>query len=169
MFQILELKLISDIFVIPLSFLIQLKKPIKNAKTVLVSLLLKTGVKCRLSSCLLFDICHSKSATSPREWYTYKNKKAVSKSHCRILNKNIDYYCFLNIIFLMVLKRQWYIALIKEIIRLKKLAIDQVGSCRITQKFMEDSYISKRKCTLMIFFHEQQSDFRKAVMCNIVS
>lgn len=69
----------------------------------------------------------------------------------------------------MVLKRQWYIALIKEIIRLKKLAIDQVGSCRITQKFMEDSYISKRKCTLMIFFHEQQSDFRKAVMCNIVS
>ena len=69
----------------------------------------------------------------------------------------------------MVLKRQWYIALIKEIIRLKKLAIDQVGSCRITQKFMEDSYISKRKCTLMNFFHEQQSDFRKAVMCNIVS
>ena len=61
----------------------------------------------------------------------------------------------------MVLKRQWYIALIKEIIRLKKLAIDQVGSCRITQKFMEDSYISKRKCTLMIFFMNNSPIFER--------
>ena len=53
-FQISELKLISNKFTASLKFLSQSKKLSKNTKTILISLLLKHGIKCWQGSDLLF-------------------------------------------------------------------------------------------------------------------
>ena len=85
-------------------------------------------------------ICNTSIISDSIEKANKKCKKrpsiSIIKNWCQVSTIKLPSH-----IFLMVLKRQWYIALIKEIIRLKKLAIDQAGSCRITQKFMEGSYI----------------------------
>ena len=57
------------------------------------------------------------------------------------LNIKILIAVLLKVLFLMILKRQWYNQLIKKTVKLKNLTIDQLTHCRISKKFMKDSEI----------------------------
>ena len=82
------------------------------------------------------------------------------------LNKNINRP---KVIFLIILKGQWYIQLIVKIVKLKNITTDQLASCRISQKFMKDSYMTKWTRTKLSFFLGNSTAFEKARMRPIVS
>ena len=92
LFQIIKLKLISNTFAMRLTFLIQL-----NTKNNLVSLLVKkwhqvvTRERPSLSHLtldnILKEIKRPATKKSTQESDTYKNNNALSKSHCRLLEK----------------------------------------------------------------------------------
>ena len=58
------------------------------------------------------------------------------------LHKNIN-SCLTEGTFLMILKRQWFIQFIKKNAKLKSPTTDQLAFCRISLKYMKDSYMTK--------------------------
>ena len=91
-----EVKLISNIFAIPLIFLIQLKNLLKNTKNILNLYYYKNCIKCQQGGCFLFkcfipdDILKEITRLdikrkNKRVIYLQKNK-AGSKSNCGLLH-----------------------------------------------------------------------------------
>ena len=65
--------------------------------------------------------------------------------------------------FLMILKRQWYIQLIKKTVKLKNLTINQLAFFPISQKLRKDCYTAKCLCASMNFFLNTGAAFERAV------
>ena len=57
----------------------------------------------------------------------------------------------------------------KNIAKLRNQTTDQLASCRISEKFMRDSYMTKHTCTLIHFFLNTSVAFERAITPNIAS
>ena len=70
---------------------------------------------------------------------------------------------------LMILKRQWFIQFIKKNAKLKSLTTYQLAFCRISLKYMKDSYMTKCILISIHFLYNISAVFERAIMRNIAS
>ena len=137
------------------------------------------STKCRKWSWFLFYMCYSwwyfergkatrHEESNPRDWYTNKNYDAISKLLCRLLTQENINFCLTKGTVPSDFQKAVFIQLIEMNAKLKNLTIDQLTFCRISQKYMKDSHMTK--CILiyciiiyLLFnvLYKHQCSFRK--------